>query len=112
LVALFPVFYFLSSGHALAQTFPPVPGEPITLDYLYAVAEEIALFLIAVSAILTVIFVIWSGVMYMYAGDDTKKVDEAKARLKSGIIGAAIIFGVGVIINTIVAVITGEFFFY
>ena len=46
----------------------------------------------------------------MYAGDDTKKVDSAKLRLRNGIIGAAIVFGVGVIIQTIASVVTLDFF--
>jgi len=101
LICLFPV-------NVLAGELPP--GRPITLDFLDDAISGIAIFLIRISAILAVIFIIWSGITYMYAGDDTKKVDAAKARLMSGIIGAVIVFGVGVIIWTIVGVITGQFF--
>ena len=95
--------------NVLAAELPP--GQPITLDFLDDVISNIVIFLIRISAILAVIFIVWSGITYMYAGDDTKKVEAARARLKSGIIGAAIVFGVGVIIQTIMTVITGEFFF-
>ena len=94
--------------NALAATLPP--GRPITLDFLDDAISDIAIFLIRISMILAVIFIVWSGITYMYAGDDTKKVDAAKARLMSGIIGAVIVFGVGVIIWTIAGVITGQFF--
>ena len=101
ITCLFPV-------NALAATLPP--GRPITLDFLDDAISDIAIFLIRISMILAVIFIVWSGITYMYAGDDTKKVEEARARLKSGIIGAAIVLGVGVIIWTIAGVITGQFF--
>jgi hypothetical protein len=100
-ISLFPVF-------VLAQGLPP--GRPITLLYLDDVIFNIGIFFIRISAVLTVIFIIWAGVAYMYAGDDSAKVTSAQNRLKSGIIGAAIIFGVGVILQTIVGVVTGEFF--
>lgn len=87
-----------------------LPGNPITLDVLDYVIFRVSTFFITVSALLTVIFIIWSGVTYMYAGDDATKVTAAQARLRSGIIGAAIIFGVGVIIQTIASVITLDFF--
>ena len=86
------------------------PGRPITLTDLDYVIFKVSIFFITTSAVLALIFIIWSGVTYMYAGADPKKVETAQARLKSGIIGAAIIFGVGVIIQTIVSVITLDFF--
>ena len=86
------------------------PGQPITLDYLDFVIFRVSIFFIRTSAVLAVIFIIWSGITYMYAGQDTTKVQAAQARLKSGVIGAAIVFGVGVIIQTIAGVITREFF--
>ena len=86
------------------------PGRPITLTDLDYIIFRVSTFFITVSAVLTVIFIIWSGVSYMYAGEDTTKVTAAQNRLKSGIIGAAIIFGVGVIIQTIASVVTLDFF--
>lgn len=104
LICLFPVNVLAANG------LPP--GRPITLVYLNNVILNISIFVIRMSAVLAVIFIVWSGITYMYAGDDTKKVEAAKARLMSGIIGAAIVFGVGVILQTIVGVITGDFFCY
>ncbi len=95
-------------AYALAQGLPP--GTPITLDVLDYLIFRVGTFFVSVSAVLAVIFIIWSGVTYMYAGDDSTKVIVAQSRLKSGIIGAAIIFGVGVIIQTIASVVTLDFF--
>lgn len=116
---ILPIFvFFIHTLPALAlnvsgprtgsQGLPP--GQPITLDVLDFVIFRVSTFFISVSSVLAVIFIIWSGVSYMYAGDDVKKVETAQARLKSGIIGAAIVFGVGVIIQTIASVVTLDFF--
>ncbi len=86
------------------------PGQPITLDVLDYIIFRVSTFFITVSAVLAVIFIIWAGVSYMYAGEDTTKIKAAQDRLKSGIIGAAIILGVGVIIQTIASVVTLDFF--
>lgn len=102
LICLFPV-------KVLAVNELPL-GRPITFNYLSTVVLTISIFVIRMSAVLAVIFIVWSGITYMYAGDDTKKVEAARARLMSGIIGAAIVFGVGVILQTIVGIITGDFF--
>lgn len=86
------------------------PGQPITLDVLDYIIFRVSTFFISVSAVLALIFIIWAGVTYMYAGEDTTKIQAAQGRLKSGIIGAAIILGVGVIIQTIASVVTLDFF--
>lgn len=112
----FPIIvFFLAELSALAlrpsggsSGLPP--GQPITLDVLDYLIFRVSTFFISISAVLTVIFIIWSGVTYMYAGEDTAKIQAAQARLKSGIIGAAIIFGVGVILQTIASVVTLDFF--
>lgn len=86
------------------------PGQPITLDVLDYLIFRVSTFFISVSAVLAMVFIIWAGVTYMYAGEDTTKITAAQGRLRSGIIGAAIIFGVGVIIQTIASVVTLDFF--
>lgn len=99
---------FNSASIAWAQSLPP--GEPITLLRIDQMIFDISTFLIRVSAVLALIFIVWSGITYMYAGEEKGKVDSAKIRLKNGVIGSLIIFGVGVILQTIAGVITGEFF--
>lgn len=115
---ILPIFVFFSyTLPALALNVPGYgtggnlpPGRPITLDTLDYIIFRVSTFFISVSGVLALIFIIWSGITYMYAGDDTKKVETARARLKSGVIGAAIVFGVGVIIQTIASVVTLDFF--
>ena len=86
------------------------PGQPITLDVLDYIIFRVSTFFISISGVLALIFIIWAGVTYMYAGEDTTQIQAAQGRLKSGIIGAAIILGVGVIIQTIASVVTLDFF--
>src|SRR3989344_740192 len=85
-------------------------GTPITLDVLDYIIFRVSTFFITTSGVLAVVFIIWSGITYMSAGEDASKIETAKARLKSGIIGAAIVLGVGVIIQTIASVVTLDFF--
>lgn len=116
---IFPVAVFLATKLSALAFNPfgpagPAPalptGNPITLDVLEYIIFRISTFLISTSGVLALIFIIWSGVTYMYAGDDAKKIETAKARLRSGIIGAAVVLGVGVIIQTIASVVTLDFF--
>ncbi|MDP3697191.1 MAG: hypothetical protein Q8R55_04145 [Candidatus Taylorbacteria bacterium] len=102
--------YLVNPGRVLAQirirTFQqryldilndPIvyPGEVVSLG------ARIAGFLIFSAEILAAVVVVWSGIMYMSAGSDETKVKNAKAMLKNGLIGALILFGVGVILNTV-----------
>ena len=107
LVVKAPIFAFFPTGGG-SSNLPS--GRAITLTDIDYLIFRVSTFFITTSAVLVVIFIIWSGVSYMYAGADPKKVETAQGRLRSGIIGAAIIFGVGVIIQTIVSVVTLDFF--
>lgn len=86
------------------------PGKPITFDELDYLIARVATFIMFASVTLAVIFIVRAGITWMSAGANPTKVTEAKEQLKSGIIGAFVVLGVGVIINTIAAVVTREFF--
>lgn len=109
---LFVFLLFLSVTHTgWAQSFADLPpGQPITFDEIDDLIERVAQFLIVVSVILAIIFIVWGGITYMAAGANATKVTEAQTRIKNGIIGAAVVLGVGVIIQTIAGVVTRDFF--
>ena len=92
----------------LAQQLPP--GRPITFNELDYLIARIAQFITVTSVVLAIIFIIRAGITWMSAGANETKVTEAKGQLKSAIMGALIVLGFGVIINTIAAVVTREFF--
>ena len=49
--------------------------------------------------------------MYMMAGDDTAKSGAAKTRIFNGIIGALVVLAVGLILQTLAAVVNFSTFF-
>ena len=57
------------------------------------------------------IFIIWAGITYMFAGGDEGKVETAKKRFWSGVIGALIVIGIGVVLATLTALVNQEAFF-
>lgn len=85
-------------------------GTPITLTEIEQWITRIANFLIVVSVILAVIFIIWGGIMYMTSGGDEKKAGAARGIIINGIIGAAVVLGVGVILNTVKGLLARTFF--
>ena len=105
LVMIFFCFALVSS----AQTYPDVyrthiAGRPLHLYDVEDILEGIAGFLIITGGILAGIAIIVSGILYMMAGSDTAKVTTAKGWFKNGLIGALILFGVGVIIQTLLLI--------
>jgi len=90
---------YVSSGTFAVANLPD--GKPININTLEAWIERISVFMLYVGGTLAVIFIIWGGISYMVAGGNEEKVTKARTRLKSGIIGAAIILGVGLILQTI-----------
>jgi len=89
----------------------PYAGQPVTLADVQGVIETIARFLILVSVIVAVIFIVWGGMMYMMAGDDTTKSGAAKSRIVNGIIGALVVLAVGLILQTLATVVNWTVFF-
>lgn len=89
---------------------PPVTGDAIDLNEIEDLIRRIAQFLIVVSVIIAVIFIIWGGVLYMVARGDETKATAAKTTILNGVIGAAVVLGVGVILQTLATLITRTFF--
>ena len=89
---------------------PPTVGTAVTLNEIEALIRRIAQFLIIVSVIVAVIFIIWGGVMYMAARGNEEQATKAKTTIFNGIIGAAVVLGVGVILQTLAGLITRSFF--
>lgn len=106
LVLLMPVLVFA----ALPAPVVPVQGGAVTLAEIQDRITTIARFLILVGVVLAVIFIIWGGIAYMFAGGAEEKTVAAKERIKNGIIGAAVVLAVGVILQTVAGLIARSFF--
>jgi len=70
--------------------------------------ERLAQFAIVVGMALMVIYIVISGMKMATAGGDVTKFQEAKKSLFWGLIGALVIMGVYVIINTIKSFVLGK----
>ena len=106
MVLLMPVLVFA----ALPVPVPPIAGGAVTLSEIEVRITQVARFLIIVGVILAVIFIIWGGIAYMFAGGEETKTTAAKDRIKNGIIGAAVVLAVGVILQTVAGLIARSFF--
>ena len=104
-VILMPLF-------ALALPIPtnPVGGAGLTLSEIEQRITDIAQFLIVISVIVAVIFIIWGGIKYVMAGDDVTKAGNAKTTILNGVIGALVILAVGIIMQTLANVVARTFF--
>ena len=89
----------------------PYAGTPLTLDDIQNLIETVARFLILISVIVAVIFIVWGGMMYMMAGDDAAKSGAAKSRIVNGIIGALVVLAVGLILQTLASLVDWTAFF-
>lgn len=100
--SLAAVLFLAPSLPVAAQaTYSPPSGQTVTLTSIMNAIVAIANFMIYIGVAVAVIFIIWGGIGYMMAGGDDTKIETAKKRIITGIIGAAIIIGVGAIIRTL-----------
>lgn len=95
---------------ALPTPTPPVGGTGLSLVEIEALIRRIANFLIIVAVVIAVIFIIWGGIMYMAARGNDEQAGKAKTTIFNGIIGAAVVLGVGVILQTLAGLLTRSFF--
>jgi len=86
------------------------PGSALTLTKIEQLIDTVANWLIVIGVVIAVIFIIWGGLKYMTARGDPKKAEEARSSIIHGVIGAAIVLGVGVILRTTAALVTRTFF--
>ncbi len=104
-VMLMPVFF------AVAQAPAPIPtGRPITLVEITDLINRAMQILVTFGVVIGVIFIAYGGITYMLAGDNAESATKAKDRVKNGLIGVGIVLGVGVLIQTVQAIVTRSFF--
>lgn len=102
-LVLMPVFVF-----GQIPAIRPDPGvKGLTLNDISALLIKIGNWLIIAAMIVAVIVIVWGGIQYMFSSD---KTDAAKSRIYNGIIGAAVVLGVGLILRTLALMINQQFF--
>ena len=88
----------------------PIGGTAVSLDEVQSLIEGIARFLIIVSIVIAVIFIIWGGIRWITAGGSEDAIKKAKQTVWNGIIGALIVLAVGVILQTLAGIVARTFF--
>ena len=81
----------------------PIEGKEVTTNTITKLLEQFAQFLITASTIIAVIVIIYGGIVWMYKGSE-----DGKQILTKGIIGVAIVLGVGVILSTVGRLVTTQ----
>jgi len=93
------------AGLPVSAALPP--PTIIGFDTIEQLLARISNFLFTIGMIGGVIVIVLSGIKWMMASGDPK---EARQMLISGIIGVAVIMAVGLILKTVSALVTGDFF--
>lgn len=76
-------------------------GHAITVTDLVTLVENIFTYLGEIAVVIVVGMMVWGGLMMATSGSDEAKFKKGKATLWNAIIGAVVIFGVGLIVNTV-----------
>ncbi|KKT81566.1 MAG: hypothetical protein A3B99_02770 [Candidatus Yanofskybacteria bacterium RIFCSPHIGHO2_02_FULL_44_12b] len=101
---------FLAFAQLAVPTNPVAATQGLTLSEIEQRITDIAQFLIVISVVVAVIFIIWGGIKYVMAGDDAAKAGSAKTTILNGVIGALVILAVGIIMQTLANVVARTFF--
>ena len=96
LLLVVPVF----AQEATAPT-PPISGTPITLSDIVQTVKDVLNYILIVSGLVVTGFIVWAGILIATAHDNENQRKKGIDTLKNAVIGAIIIFGVGVIANTL-----------
>lgn len=107
-VTLLPL---VALGAALTSPTNPL-GETGAVDLNTAenIIQKIANFLITVSIVIAVFFIVWGAIVWMSAGGNEDRAKSGKKFIINGIIGAAIVFAIGLILSTLKNTIATKFF--
>lgn len=84
------------------------PGTPVTLESIEDIVSTITDFLLYIGGTVATFMMVLSGILWTTSGGDPKRLETAKAMFKAALIGAIIIFAIGVILRTIQNCIQGD----
>ncbi|MGD0977456.1 MAG: hypothetical protein ABR875_04170 [Minisyncoccia bacterium] len=119
LVNLSLIFLMVGGGMVHADLVPtgtinlnqPINGNPpVTLNEVGSIVGTIGNFFILVAPILLIIALVLSAITIMTGGASPAAVTKGKKWLGYSVVAGLIIFGTGVIINTIAFIVTRDFF--
>jgi hypothetical protein len=97
-LVLLPV---VAMAATLPNPTPPVSGYGVTVSEVLGLINQVARWLIGIALVIATIMIIWGGIRLMFASGEEATVKGAWQRINGGVIGAVIVLGVGVILQTI-----------
>lgn len=92
------------------ESLEEFPGEDLDAEEVKDIIYGIAEWMISVAGAVMVIFIVWAGLRLMAARGNPEAFTKARKNFVQVLIGALVILGVGVIINTVYYIATREFF--
>ena len=90
-----------------AKLLPDCPESGCEFCHLFVLGQNIINFLIEISSILAVAFIIFGGIMMMVGSGSPEKLKKSKDIIWSAIIGIIILLSAWVILNTFFNLLTG-----
>jgi len=87
-----------SSGNSPLGAFP---GEDLSFQDVLKIVSGFVCWILNIATTVMIIFIIWSGFMFMTAGANPAKQQEAIKNFKTVLWGILVIFAAGVIISTV-----------
>lgn len=106
LALLMPV---LVIGQGVGDPIVPPSGPTLTLDRIETLLRRIGTYMIMIAIVIAVIMIVWGGISWMLAQSDDA-VKNARGRVLNGVIGAAVVLAVGLILRTLASLLTQTFF--
>jgi len=76
-------------------------GTPVTLNSLETFISSAVGVFFRLAAVAVVGALAYAGFLMVTAGNNTQRFEQGKKMLQQVVIGAAVIFGIGIIVNTI-----------
>ncbi|MEK7574007.1 MAG: pilin [Patescibacteria group bacterium] len=106
---LLSTFYFLFSTASAAGLVPcGEEGNPCSFCHLFQLGQNVLKFLMEISSVLAIAFIVYGGIMMMLGSGNPAKIKESQGIIWSAIIGIVILACSWVIINTFFHLMTGK----
>jgi hypothetical protein len=82
----------------------------ISLQTVLQFVQSAMNFLVTGGVLIGIGFIVYGGIRYIVSHGDAAKAKTARGIVLNGLIGIGIILGVGILVNTVAAIVSGQFF--
>ena len=85
-------------------------NNPLTLSEVQSIIQTIASFIMIVAVVIAVIAIVWGAIVLITAGGSADRTKTGWAWIWKGIVGAAVVFAIGIILQTVAGLVSRTFF--